>query len=566
MLSSFHSRMLLVFVGLVMLAEFGTTFAVMHAAERTAYGMAERQLTVADHLVQDALATRDEQYRHSLQALVADFGFREAVASRDAPTIGSALVNQGARVSADVVVLLDNTGQVLASTDSPLESAPPATLLATFGTARAQPPTPAVVLFKGKLMQVVVVPVRAPDTIAWLGMGFVVRDSVLEQIKTTSGVDISLMVDSVVTASTLTAAKRDSVAAQVKGLRAALPVAHSQRFDGEDVVALVQPVTATSGSALMLVLQLPKQTVIAPLLALRRDLLRWGGLVTIGCLLASIFSARVLTRPVNALANAARSLRVVKRNDASEQSSASELSSLTSAVHSLAHRTRYDALTELPNRALFAEWLSVSVARAEREKTPLAVVIIDLDGLRAINESMGHVMGDLVLRKVAQRLLRTMRPSDMVARLGNDEFVVALEGVGQTAAAKIVDRLAPIISKPMQSPQGVLRIGMRAGIAAFPEHARDLETLMRLADAAVHQSKTHRQRTVVAKALRIEDVQSNTSETINRMSSMHDMWGTEHWQGDDLATQPLKTIDESQLAHVPDEPRADGATRRSVNK
>ena len=146
------------------------------------------------------------------------------------------------------------------------------------------------------------------------------------------------------------------------------------------------------------------------------------------------------------------------------------------------------------------EWLSGSISRAEREHTPLAVVFVDLEGFRGINDQLGRTMGDLVLRKTAQRLLRCLRPTDVVARLDADEFVLILEGVSQVGALQIVDRLMPIMSRPMESPHGPIRVRLRAGIAVYPDHARDRESLLHLADAAKHESKNRRQATAIARA------------------------------------------------------------------
>jgi diguanylate cyclase (GGDEF)-like protein len=548
--NNFQSRVLLVFVGLIVLAQVGTTTAMYLAARRTADLLADQQLATADRLVQDVFAARDVQYRSSLQALAADFAFREAVSSHDAPTIASALANHGARIGADLVVLLDNAGQVIASTDSSLESSPSLSLAQLMSSARDQAHLPAIGSFKGQLLQIVVVPVRAPDTIGWVGMGFVLRDFVMEQIKAIGGVDITLSSLNAggatsLAASTLPKPERGALEQQVQTLIGGGRAARVVALDDDEYLTRVVAVTGGIGQPFFAVLQLPQSVVTAPLIALRVRLLQWAGGVTVLCLLAALLSARVLAHPIQALASAARNMRVAKRGETRKtMQNEDDVSSLAGAFHALTHRTQYDALTGLPNRILLAEWLSASISRAERERTPLAVVVVDLNGFKNINENLGRAMGDLVLRKTAQRLLRCMRASDILARVGSDEFVLVLEGVTQVGALEIINRLMPIIAKPMQSPHGPVQVSMRAGIAVFPDHSRDRESLLHMADAAKVESKSRKEATAVAKMPQpMSTATMSTAVSTIRAPTTHDTWSGAPWEGDDLATQPMKKID-----------------------
>jgi diguanylate cyclase (GGDEF)-like protein len=549
MTRSFHSRVLLVFVGLIVLAQVGTTMAMFLTARRTADALAEQQLSTANRLVQDVFAARDAQYRNSLQALAGDFAFREAVSSHDSPTIASALANHGARISADLVVLLDNAGQLVASTD--VAAAPPS-LLQVMNSARDQPHAPSITSYKGQLIQVVVVPIRAPDTIGWVGTGFIVRDFVVDQIKMIAGVDVSFSALAgasriTVSASTLSHSQRAALDEQVAQLVSRGADAQLIGLDGEDYLTRVVPVVGANGQPFFALLQLPHRLVTAPLVELRERLLLWAGGVTVLCLLAAVFSARLLARPIQALASVARNLRVTKRGEERRNlDDEDEVSSLAGAFQTLAQRTQYDTLTGLPNRTLLSEWLSSSISRAEREKTPLAVVVVDLNGFKQINENLGRAMGDLVLRKTAQRLLRCLRATDILARLGSDEFVLVLEGVTQGGALETINRLMPVIAKPMQSPYGPVQVSMRAGISIFPDHARDRESLLQLADNAKYASKSRGESSVIAQLPEKDgSATMNTAVSAIRSPFAHDTYSGAPWEGDDLATQPMKPIKKS---------------------
>ena len=158
-------------------------------------------------------------------------------------------------------------------------------------------------------------------------------------------------------------------------------------------------------------------------------------------------------------------------------------------IHHLAH---HDVLTDLPNRALCIERLRMAVEQAARSGQPVAVVFIDLDRFKTINDSMGHHVGDGLLRSIAKRLLQAVRAGDTVSRLGGDEFVIVLNGVrNRDEIAEIVDdRMLPLVRKPHAVEGFELHVGCSAGIAVFPDDGRDIDHLMRHADAAMYQAKS----------------------------------------------------------------------------
>ena len=156
----------------------------------------------------------------------------------------------------------------------------------------------------------------------------------------------------------------------------------------------------------------------------------------------------------------------------------------------LAHMAQYDQLTQLPNRQLLRDRLKTALARARREQGLLALLFIDLDRFKDVNDTLGHAMGDLLLQAVAQRLLQCVRGSDTVARIGGDEFVVLLEGCQArehacTVATKILAAFGPAfdlagLPVPMQPS---------IGMALYPEHGEAEDVLLGHADAAMYVSK-----------------------------------------------------------------------------
>ena len=151
----------------------------------------------------------------------------------------------------------------------------------------------------------------------------------------------------------------------------------------------------------------------------------------------------------------------------------------------------HDVLTELPNRALCTERLRLALQQARRSGERVAVMFIDLDRFKDINDSLGHHVGDGLLRSVARRLGEAVREGDTVSRLGGDEFVVVLGGVhGVEEVAHVVEqRLIPLIRAPHRVGEAELTVSCSVGIALFPDDAEDLDTLMRHADTAMYQAK-----------------------------------------------------------------------------
>ena len=155
-------------------------------------------------------------------------------------------------------------------------------------------------------------------------------------------------------------------------------------------------------------------------------------------------------------------------------------------IEFLAH---FDTLTGLPNRALLADRLSQEMARARRGGIAFAVLLFDLDGFKAVNDTWGHAAGDRVLAAVADRARKCVRASDTVGRLGGDEFLAILPETGVEGALEVADKLREALREPYLLESATASLGASVGIALFPEHGDDPETMQRAADAALYEAK-----------------------------------------------------------------------------
>ena len=151
---------------------------------------------------------------------------------------------------------------------------------------------------------------------------------------------------------------------------------------------------------------------------------------------------------------------------------------------------QHDALTQLPNRALFLDRLEHAIAGAVRHGTRVALLFLDLDRFKNINDSLGHQVGDRLLQAVARRLKSSLREVDTVARLGGDEFLILLPDLRSAqAAATVADKLLAVMARPFRVEEQELTVSPSIGISLYPHDGRDVPTLLKNADAAMYHAK-----------------------------------------------------------------------------
>ena len=158
-------------------------------------------------------------------------------------------------------------------------------------------------------------------------------------------------------------------------------------------------------------------------------------------------------------------------------------------IHRLAH---YDAITDLPNRVLLQDRLLHAINRAARAQTRLALLFLDLDGFKLINDTYGHAAGDEVLRLVGDRLSSRLRKADVVARIGGDEFAVVLSDITNDSDVQVAcDQLLKLVTEPYDIDQQNYHVTTSIGVAMYPEDGTDVQELLKNADAAMYQAKAN---------------------------------------------------------------------------
>ncbi len=168
----------------------------------------------------------------------------------------------------------------------------------------------------------------------------------------------------------------------------------------------------------------------------------------------------------------------------------SDVTALREQSERLEHVAHYDVLTDLPNRLLLQDRLRHAIAVSQRQRHSLAVLYLDLDGFKSINDSHGHHVGDQLLVTVAQRLRLTLRDSDTLARIGGDEFVAVLTGLGSAEdGAPFIDRMLTACAEPIALGAQVVQVSVSIGVTLYPHDDVDADQLIRHADQAMYQAK-----------------------------------------------------------------------------
>jgi diguanylate cyclase (GGDEF)-like protein len=170
---------------------------------------------------------------------------------------------------------------------------------------------------------------------------------------------------------------------------------------------------------------------------------------------------------------------------------------LLKSTDEMEHMAMHDGLTGLPNRALLTDRVLQAMAHAERAGESFALLFMDLDRFKDINDTLGHAAGDQVLRRVPTRILPLLRAADTMARLGGDEFAFVLRDADATVAIALVERMVAAMKPPFDVLGKQLHVSQSIGIAIFPEHARQFDELLRDADIAMYAAKIGRRPYVV---------------------------------------------------------------------
>lgn len=475
-------------------------------------GMASARKTAGEELAAGALIfdrLLDQNTRRLVQGarlLSSDYAFREAIATGDAETITSVLVNHGKRIDADVMMLVGLDKRVIADTLG-ASSAEVFAFPALLAEAEADHQAAAMVLLRGQLYELALVPVLAPLPIAWVAVGFSVNDALAKDLYRLTGLHVSFLSRQdkgpwQLQGSTLLEVERAGLVRDVDGNRFTHSDDAGIAVDDDVAATRVLQLPARDGEMVVAVLQRPLLSALEPFRRLQRQFALISLLAVIISIIASLMIARGIVRPVRELARVARRIAAGNYSPVPASPRADEIGALASAFRTMqdglvARETRImdlayrDVLTGMPNRALYAERLDQALVSAAKVRAPLAVLLMDLDHFKDVNDSLGHPIGDMLLCEVAERLQCAVgrSPTQTVARLGGDEFAILLPDSTAVDAGRVAAEIMRSLEVPMTLDGHLVDVRASIGIAAFPDHGNESATLLRRADIAMYAAK-----------------------------------------------------------------------------
>ena len=504
-LSSLGTRLVIFFVALLVMVQGLGAFLVIQANSQIARQTIDGELEQGERVFRKLLSQNQARLEQGVVLLSSDYAFRQAIASNDSGTILQVLRNHGARLGANVMTLATLENLVRADTLDDNRVGKPFAFPDLIRLAEADGKASSVVIRDGKLYQLVVVPVLAPEAIAWVGLAFEVDDRVAKELNELTALEVtfaSRMGNAPwnLHASTLAAPLRQSLLNSLTGESGLSPRVHDLDVGGDEYETRVTRLESRPDTAIVAILQKPLEVGLAPFRRISSSFF-WLTLAGLSMLVAgSLVIARSITRPVHRLAEAANRVQQgdysrhvdVEHKDEIGQLAVSfnhMLDGIVSREREILRLAYEDGLTALPNRAMFNEQLGQAVRTARRTNQPLAVLVFDMDRFKTINDTLGHPVGDQALREVGVRVRNALRDSDIVARLGGDEFAVLLTTGASEAPKVVAGKIQKALEEPLVIDGQPMDMAASIGIALFPQHGEDSSALMRAADVAMYEAK-----------------------------------------------------------------------------
>lgn len=287
--------------------------------------------------------------------------------------------------------------------------------------------------------------------------------------------------------------------------------AHEGRYAEAPIVAAFigrHVSVASDESQVILGLAQPLSAVLLQAESLARTTLRIVVGICLACILLAALMARAVTRPINAMTNVVRDFTgtqpcdklplersdeigaLARSFDGMKDQIRRQLDELERSRLEMEHLARHDRLTGLPNRALFDDRFEQAQFEARRDKTGFALVFIDVDRFKPVNDNLGHAVGDQLLKEIAHRIELAIRDSDTAARIGGDEFVVLLRDIRDSALAlSVAEKIRKAVGLPFVVDENSIDVSVSIGIALYPEHGDDILELSKHADEAMYGAK-----------------------------------------------------------------------------
>ncbi|MFT2111196.1 EAL domain-containing protein [Marinomonas sp. 2405UD68-3] len=488
MLVSFRSKLIALFIGLLTLVQLGSAIAVLDSMKRGNLEQGIQTLQVASNVFELTLDERASQLITSVRILASDFGFKQAVATRENDTIQSVLNNHGGRINADVSLLLSPRGELLTSTRDVIEEKQfqSIILLARRSGRRS---IVNIVEIESRTYQMVFVPVRAPNVIAWVGMGFLLNEALANKVKNVTNLDISFLnknrSDMAQVVSTLPEADRVPLFSALTDLDSLIK---TPLFTNDE--AYLSNSVKLNMDSQWAVLHLPFHPWLENYQSARNQLITIFAITLSLAILSAWFAAKSMVRPIQSLVEFAKQIGRGEKNKAPNVNGEFGVLSGTMIAmqndivkreEELTYRASHDLLTGLYNRSAVEKYLSEYLPRDTG-----SLILINIRHFKDINNMMGFENGDLLLKLFAQRLSEVSGECDQLARLGGDEFlIIHPECFSEDEIKSLVDSC----SGQFHLSGSSINLQLSIGVLPFAYTSNDVNKVMRRIDIATNLAK-----------------------------------------------------------------------------
>lgn len=469
-------------------AQIVTLFATMRTVEHDIDSRARESLIIGKKVVIEYLHVHGEQLRTSVEVLAADFGLKEATATSDATTIRSVLENHSLRVSADMAMLVDLDGAIIASTLSSAasESDNIAQLLSEINDQSIE----STVVIADSAYHVFVVPLRAPVTVGWVILGFRIDDLLVTRLENLTGLDVAIVISTSDVSATEMAFDEQTLTMRVPFI------------DGRSDVSVV--------------LQRSLVEAMLPYIEARRGLLIFAATILLFVAVAAALFSTSIASPLRTLAAASRKMISGNYDDDVHIASDDEFGELASSFNAMrlaisereqriSHQALHDSLTGLPNRTKVLQMLKIAIQNATDTHRRMSVLTICLARMSEISSTLGHKATDELITQAARHLQANLEPEDLLGHTGTNVFVLVLPGVNAEDALSRVERIEQILGSGVTLNNIDVALQTEVGIAEFPRHATTAAELLRYASIACTDAQAGNERVRIYRSGREEE-------------------------------------------------------------
>ncbi|WP_404366340.1 putative bifunctional diguanylate cyclase/phosphodiesterase [Marinobacter sp.] len=492
--AGFRARLMITMLAIVFITVAsiaGLLLVNLFEAEKS---RARDQLSVAREVASELLARRTELLASRLQVVAEDFGFRSTVAAGDVPTITSALANQTARAGADLALVTDNSGKLVANLQG-LENGAPAPFQKLLAEARGPGQAADIRTWEGQAWQLIVVPVRGAGLRAWLLAGFLLDDRFASSISNLTGTEV-LLRNHQNGKVTLLASSMTGQAVDPDLLEASDSAPGERMLETQRYFSRVLPVSDSDRGAVHLLLLSSRSEALRGYYQLAWDIALLVFIVLIAAAVLVMAMARTLGRPLLQLANFARAIGESRNVSPPALQAGGELKVLADALtrmlfrvrereHQLEHNAIHDELTGLENRKA----IDAGIRNCLEARCSQYVVAFTVADFKAINDTLGFAFGDQVIVATGLRLRGQLPVECSFGRTGGNEFMALVPNEGRERLEALIDELRGQAEKPIVIYETPIQLQIHIAVLQLPEQAGTPDEVRRRVNLTLEQAR-----------------------------------------------------------------------------